>query len=213
VIPRSDIRPVVEDPLPSCVVPPEDEIPEESWGGFRDTWYLGRVSPEEAADIISYERRALPLLDRASADQQEFELFAYALDWGESDGLSPALLESFKAAGLEDLMQDPDDFSLLGGLEVGVAGLVYALSAVGCITAASCRWHGVNSWSDCPTVAFAASSSTVEILVDLIRAAGCGLVGARNLLWVEAVSVTDLSALAESIIENGPEVSRVKRLP
>jgi hypothetical protein len=188
-------------------------MPEESWGGFRDIWYLGRVSHEEAGEIISYERKALPLLDHASSDQQEFELFAHALDWGETDGLSPALSESFKAAGLEDLMQDPDDFSPLSGLEVGVAGLVYALSAVGCITAASCRWHGVNSWSDCPTVAFAAPSSTVVILVDLITAAGCGLVGNRNLLWVEAVSVTDFCTLAESIIKGGAKLPRGERLP
>ena len=64
----------------------------------------------------------------------------------------------------------------LDGLEVGVSGLCHALSALGCLTAASCRAHpGPHSWTECPVVLFRAETWRVELLADLISAEGCGL--------------------------------------
>jgi len=179
----------------------ENEIPEESWGGFRDTWYLGRVPLAEAREVLAYERKVLGRLDSACDSQVEFELMAYALEWGETDDLPPPLLRRFNEEGLGDLIRDPDDFSPLGGLEIGVAGLVHALSATGCVTAASCRWHGETSWSDCPAVFFAAPAQRVETLAELIQARGCGLRESRGLLVIEAASIADLHSLAELIFE------------
>lgn len=187
-------------------MPRKDEIPEESWGGFRDTWYLGRILPAEAREVLEYERKALEALARAATNQKEFELLAYALEWAETDDLPPSLLKSFNEEGLGELMRDPDDFSPLGGLEIGVSGLVHALSMIGCVTAASCRWHGDGdrSWSDCPVVFFAAPDRKVEILAELIRKKECGLGADRGLLVIEAASVTDLHSLAELIFEEIP---------
>jgi len=185
-------------------MPEEDEIPEENWGGFRDTWYLGRIPPAEAREALVYEQRALECLDRTCSSQEEFELIACALEWGDTDDLPPSLLKSFNDEGLGEVMRNPDDFSPLGGLEIGVAGLVHALSTIGCVTAASCRWHGEESWSDCPVVFFAAPDRKSEILAELIRKTGCGLGADRGLLVIEAASVTDLHSLAELIFEEIP---------
>jgi hypothetical protein len=191
-------------------MPRRKEIPEEGWGGFRDTWYLGQISPSEAREAVAYEQEALDRLDYASSNQKEFELLAYALEWGETIDLPSALLEKFNNHGLKELMRDPDDFSPLGGLEIGVAGLVHALAAVGCVTAASCRWHGERSWSDCPVVVFAAPAWKIGTLTELFRENGCGLVGDRGLLWVEAASVADLHSLAGRIIKTR---SRLRKPP
>mgnify|MGYP003576600042 CR=1 FL=1 len=201
MIPECDIRPGILDPPPSCPLPKRHEIPEENWGGFRDTWYLGQVPPVEAGEVLVHEGRALACLDHVATNQEEFELLAQALEWGEIDDLPPPFLKAFNEKGMKELMRDPDDFSPLGGLEIGVAGLVHVLSAIGCVTAASCRWHGETSWSDCPVVFFAAPDQKVEILAKLIREEGCGLRESRGLLVIEASSVTDLHSLAELIFE------------
>jgi hypothetical protein len=197
------------EPLPTSSVPPEGGIPEENWCGFRDTWYLGSISPDEAREVVSYEREALERLDLVAADQEAFELLALALEWGETDGLGPELLRNFDDGGLRELMRDPDDFGSLRGLELGVSGLVHSLTAVGCVMAASCRWHGgERSWGDCPVAFFAAPPPTVEVLAELARVGSCGLREGRGLLVVEAASVADLNSLAALVIEERARFSR-----
>jgi hypothetical protein len=210
VIPTlEDFEPFIADPLPVSRVPPEEEISEENWGGFHDTWYLELISVDEAREVVAYERLALERLDHAAATQEEFEALASALEWGETEGPGPGLLRKLRDEGLVELMRDPDDFGSLGGLELGVSGLVHALSAVGCVTAASCRWHGgERSWSDCPVVFFAAPAAKVETLAGHVRRTGCGLREARGFLVVEAASVVHLNALARSILEERTRFSQ-----
>ena len=63
----------------------------------------------------------------------------------------------------------------LEGLEVGVAGLVYALSAAGMFPAASCRGHvDPDSWSAVPVVMFAADRVHAEALRPLVESSRCG---------------------------------------
>src|SRR4051794_11608871 len=86
----------------------------------------------------------------------------------------------------------------LDGLEIGVAGLAYALGSAGCLTAASCRWHSRDrSWSDCLVVFFAAPGWRLELLADLIADAGCGLVADRGMLAIYAPSIIQMHALGE----------------
>jgi hypothetical protein len=89
----------------------------------------------------------------------------------------------------------------LDGLEIGVAGLAHALASVGCLTAASCRSHvSDRSWSDCPVVFFAAPAWRLELLADLIAAAGCGLEADRGMLPIVAPSIVHMHALGEKIV-------------
>ena len=72
--------------------------------------------------------------------------------------------------------------SPLGGLEIGVGGLTYALSTVGFPTAASCRAHGANSWTDYPIVLFGAHKWRAVLLAELAADAGCGIGQDRDVL-------------------------------
>lgn len=193
--------PAIADPLPDCPPPRRSEIPEESWGGFRDTWYLGRIPPGEAREAVTYEGRLIEILDAATRDQAEFEMLAQALEWAEAENLPGDLQRSFQRAESGGLLRAPDDIDPLRGLEIGVSGLVHALSAIGCVTAASCRGHLERSWSDCPVVFFTAPVSKLEVLAELFRRTGCGLDEARGFVVAEAPSIVEFHSLAELILE------------
>ncbi|WP_158718801.1 hypothetical protein [Streptomyces sp. NRRL WC-3795] len=111
--------------------------------------------------------------------------------------------------------RDPEDGSPLDALELGVAGLSYALASVGCFTAASCRSHySDHSWSDRPVIFFAAERSTVEWLTPLVRQSGCGYADgsqrAPRLLIVEAPSITNFMDLAGRVIQQAEQHDPVK---
>ncbi len=102
-------------------------------------------------------------------------------------------------------------FTYPTGLEIGVAGITHALSAIRCLTAASCRSHiSSHSWSDCPVVFFAAPAWRLELLAELIAAARCGLRADRNMLSIVAPSITHMHGLAQSIVA---ERGRFRRKP
>jgi hypothetical protein len=104
-----------------------------------------------------------------------------------------------------------DEIAPLDGLELGVAGLAYALGSVGCLTAASCRWHSRDrSWSDCPVVFFAAPTWRLALLAELIDDAGCGLVADRGMLAIYAQSIVQMHTLGERILA---ERERFRRKP
>jgi len=110
-------------------------------------------------------------------------------------------LLAFSESGLSEFAPAPDDAVLLGGLEVGVSGLVHALAAIGCPTAASCRSHAhARSWSDCPVVFFACADTQMEPLTELIASAGCGLGEERSILKIYAPSIREMSVAAGSIL-------------
>lgn len=182
-------------------MPDADEISEEGFGGFRNTWFLGHVPIDEAAEVLGEEARLIDWLDNVAQTEPEFEALATAIEGGETDDLPEALEARATTAGLSTVLTDANDFSPIGGLEIGVAGLAHALSAVGCLTAASCRSHvSDRSWSDCPVVFFAAPPSRLKILAELIGEAGCGLSTGRNLLTVVARSIREMHGLAELIV-------------
>jgi hypothetical protein len=64
---------------------------------------------------------------------------------------------------------------VLGGLELGVAGLVHALASVGCFPAASCRGHsGPEAWARHPVVYLAVDRPRASVLEQFVQVAGYG---------------------------------------
>jgi len=94
----------------------------------------------------------------------------------------------------------------LEGLEAGVAGLVYALSAAGMYPAASCRGHPEpDSWSAIPVVMFAADRPHAEALQPLVESSGCGfgLDPVRpELLVINGRSVQDTLRLGHAVLDS-----------
>ena len=141
MIPVADVRPEIPSPLPEAGVPKSDEISEEGFGWFRSTWFLGHVPIDEAAEVLAEEARLMAWLDDVAETGDEFEALATTIEHTEFADMPLSLRDRAMRAGLESVMAPPDEFASLGGLEIGVAGLVHAQSAAGCLTAASCRSH------------------------------------------------------------------------
>jgi hypothetical protein len=192
-------------------MPDRDEISEEGFGSFRGTWFIGRTTVQDAENVVGHEGDVLDALDRASSRADEFEHFATAAEGGDGSALSTRLAATFKASGLADLTAWEGGVDPFESLEIGVAGLTCSLSAIRCLTAASCRWHITErSWSDCPVVFFAAPTWRVELLADLIASANCGLDADRGMLKVYGRSVRDMHGLARLILD---ERERFRRIP
>jgi hypothetical protein len=211
MIPATHMEPEVESPLPACKMPASDEITEEGFGSFRGTWFIGRAPVAEAQEIVRAEAEIMHWLDRQSSSAEEFEHLAAAIEKQDVDLLPEPLRSAASAGGLEEHLLEQDLEAPLGGLEIGVAGLVYTLSAVQCLTAASCRWHvGSRSWADCPVIFFVAPSWRVEILSGLIASEGCGLSSDRGMLIVYGASIRQMHGLAERVLS---ERGRFRRMP
>jgi hypothetical protein len=187
-------------------LPDDEDVDEEGYGYFRDVWTIGEVSHEEAVSMIDEERRLVTLVDHASRTHAEFEAIAKAVEGGEPDYLPAGYTAQHLDSELVRIVGDyAEDGSPLDALELGVAGLSYALSSVGCFTAASCRSHySDRSWSDRPVIFFAAERPTVEWLTPLVRQSGCGYTDgserADRLLIVEAPSIKNFMDLASRIV-------------
>jgi len=179
-------------------MPDPEEISEEGFGGFRDTWYIGHVAKADLEAILHEEAELMRIVDAVAATLDEFEELASAIEGCDVESLSDQLHEAATKEGLAAFFDE--EIAPLDGLELGVVGLAYALGSVGCRTAASCRSHiGDRSWSDVPVVFFAAPQWRLELLADLIAAAGCGLVAGRGMLEIVAPSIRNMHALAETI--------------
>lgn len=199
MIPVVEIDAHVPSPLPACTMPTEEEISEEGFGFFRGAWYIGHVSTADAQLTLRVEAELIRVLDACASSPEEFEELASAIEGNDIDGLPDALREAAMDHGVEQLLDE--DLAPLDGLEIGVAGLTHALSSIRCLTAASCRSHvGSHSWSDCPAVFFAAPAWRLELLAELIAAAGCGLEADRGMVLIVAPSILHMHALAQSIV-------------
>jgi len=206
VIPRIDLQ--VDPSFPEGVpmgMPPEDEVSEEGYGFFRGVWDISDASREDALWAIKEERRLADLVDQVTATPEEFEAVAKAVEGGAPDSLPPGFAARYPGSEVLEIVGDGDrDESVLDGLEIGVAGLSYALSSIGCFPAASCRSHASgHSWSHRPVVLFAAERPTVHWLEPLVRDSGCGFgdgSGHGELLLVEAPSISNLMDLANRIV-------------
>lgn len=203
MIPSADVKPAIPSPLPKCEMPKPEDVTEEGFGWFQDTWFMGRVPIAEASEVVREEGEIIAWLDRTARDPGEFEVLASAIESCETDELPDGIAKHALAAGLSAWVADRGDPAPLEGLEIGVAGLAHALSAIGCLTAASCRSHVTqHSWSDCPVVFFAAPSWRLAILADLIRDAECGLDGDRDMLKIYGPSIRDTHRLAKLIVSD-----------
>jgi hypothetical protein len=152
------------------------------------------------------ERRIAEVVGRLAATAEDFDRIARAAE----DGYDPDEPESSYAlnaeerAALDEFAVSEDEPCALDDLELGVAGLVYALAAVRIIPAASCRGHtGDRPWSEVPVVLFATTEYRAQALQPLVEATGCQLEIDpvwSHLLAVRGRSIPDTMALAESIL-------------
>jgi hypothetical protein len=188
-------------------VPRGDEISEEGFGAFRDTWLIRGIGVRDARSVLEAETALVRVADAFSDTFEEYEAIAGALETGELDELPIAVRQSAMFASCERYLPGDGTFAL-GSLDLGVAGAVYALSTVRCLTAASCRGHGAHSWSPNPVVYVAASRHRAGVLQSMVREADCGFgtdPARDGLLTVEAESVTDMMRLADAILEHRKE--------
>jgi hypothetical protein len=207
--PRTDIELNAE--LPSTAefwAPGPDDIDEEGFGYFRDVWPIVGVPEDEARQMLRKDRVASSFVSELASTEAEFDAIARVLETGVSEYAED--LSAAKRAALGPyIAADEDDPVPLDGLDVGVAGLVYALSAAGAYPAASCRGHHQNhSWSDVPVVLFAIDQCRANVLVSLVEDAGCGFVmdpARPELLVVCSTSIEGTIALAEAVIGKLPE--------
>jgi hypothetical protein len=210
MIPAAEVIPEIASPLPACGMPSPDEISDEGFGFFRGAWWIGRVSVKEAESTVHQEGELIDLIDQIASTPEEFELLASSIEGQDPDVLPDHLRTAALGAGLARFLVD-EDFAPLDGLEIGVAGLTHTMSAIGCLTAASCRWHiDPRSWSDCPVIFFAAPPWRVELLAELVASEACGLGSDRGLLTVYGQSISNMHSLAERILS---ERGRFRKMP
>jgi len=166
MIPRTEVDVSASVPDRAAFwVPEEDDISDEGFGVFRGTWPIIGVNFVEATQVMEGERLALNYVDANSATAEEFE----------------SLAKELEDYGPEDSNEDPPQFVLINPdwyglewLELGVAGLVFALSARGLYPAASGRshHHERTSWADYPVVYFAGDRDQIQHLQPLAEASG-----------------------------------------
>lgn len=179
--------------------PGRDDLSEEGFGGFRDTWVIRDVGVREAKALLEVEGQLIQLADGFARDAEEFDSICSALENVDAEELParlqhPAIPEEL-AGHLEAAEYSPTE-----GLDLGVAGLVYALAAVGCWTAASCRGHPKSyAFTDRPVVVLACDRHRASVLQTDVERSHCGLTTdghSEGLLAVEAESVEQMMALA-----------------
>lgn len=178
--------------------PGRDDLSEEGFGGFRDTWVIRDVGVRKAKALLEVEGQLIQLADGFSGDAEEFDAICSALENADAEDL-PARLQH-PAIPEELAVHLGADYSPTEGLDLGVAGLVYALVAVGCWTAASCRGHPKSyAFTDRPVVVLACDRPRASVLQADVERTHCGLTtdGHREgLLAGEAESVEEMMALA-----------------
>ena len=181
--------------------PKRSEIYDEGFGFFRGIWTILDVSLSDARRLIEEERMLTTLVNELATNEAEFDSLARALERGDEDNaLAPNQL-AVLGAYLAD-----EETAPLDGLELGVAGLTYALATVRMFPAASCRGHvGPRPWSDVPVVYLAANRFRAERLQPLVGEAGCrfSIDDARpDLLVIGGGSISDTMRLAVLVVEH-----------
>jgi hypothetical protein len=187
-------------------MPKAEDINEEGIGCLlRETWLIKDVPVREARQLRQDERRIAEVVGNLAASVEDFDRLAHAVE----DGYDPDTpderfaLTATERAALDEFVSD-DETAVLESLELGVAGLVYALATVRIIPAASCRGHpGDHAWSDVPVVLFATTEYRARALQPLLEATNCrfGIDEARpDLLAVQGRSILDTMALADAIL-------------
>lgn len=188
-------------------MPKPEDIDEEGIGAvFRETWLIRDVPVGEARRLRRSEHRMAQIVGDLAATVEDFDRLANAVEDGyDPDEIGEGLaLTVVERAALDEFISDETD--ALDSLELGVAGLVYALATVRIIPAASCRGHpGPGAWSDVPVVLFATTEYRARALQPLVEATGCqfGIDSARpELLAIEGRSILETMALADAVLRS-----------
>jgi len=192
----------------------EDLADPDGFGYFHDKWRIGQPAPRDVKAVVAAERTLCDLVDKLAHDNEEFDDLAAAFERPDRDRVPDRLDRSPFIEEIEDAVVF-DDWPPLEGLELGVAGLVYALNSVRCWTAASCRGHGPGGWAPHPCVYVAATRHRVSLLQELMVEAGCGFVvdeARGQFLAVVAPSIKETMALAERVMKRRSEFA-VRRGP
>lgn len=170
--------------------PSQQEIfSEDGWSMFREysPAYFG-ATWDEAMLSVEWEKSALRRLRE------------------RSKGAEDALLEELD----NEWLQQP-----LGGLDLGIGGLVIALSAAGCAPLTSCSGHfGEGLWATFPLVKVAAMPEHAAILIDIARETDCGITNSgegSGALEIWGRSVDDMVCFAEVMIARRAEFARLDR--
>lgn len=197
-------------------MPKGSDITEEGIGYFRDVWLIKDVPVSYAREVIQHERRIATVVGDLANTAEDFDRLARAV---EREALLEGEGEIGELTGHERtaLAESAVDGSELDGLEVGIAGLVYALATVRIIPGASCRGHvGDTAWSDVPVVLFAATAHRAQALQPLVEGTGCrfSIDDARpDLITVAAPSILNTMALAEGVLESRGAFVRARSTP
>ncbi|MFC9693309.1 hypothetical protein ACFTSF_32470 [Kribbella sp. NPDC056951] len=190
--------------------PRPSDIGEDGFGFFRDVWPILRTPAGEARSYLEAEQSILASVSGLATSEEQFDLIVSAIEDYDVDGSEFASVEQ---RGLQELLGDAGPF--LDGLDLGVGGLVYALSAIGAFPAASCRGHlGSTAWSERPVVLVAIDEFRARALEPLVARAGCrfDIDPARSdLLVICAGSVTSTVQLADAILVEHAAFGRGKR--
>ena len=78
-----------------------DDLSDEGFGLFRETWLIRDVTVREAEDVIAEEAALAALADRFATDDDEFDQLANALEAGDRYELSGRLAETPAVGGDE----------------------------------------------------------------------------------------------------------------
>jgi hypothetical protein len=203
VYPTADIE--LDPSLPAGAEywePDPEEIDEyEGFGLFQDVWPITGVSVDDAIAVAREDRLLCQVVGVLARDAADFDVLAAAVETG-----SAGEDDEITAENLQALAPYLTGKAALEGLEAGVAGLVYALSAAGMYPAASCRGHPEpDSWSAIPVVMFAADRAHAEALQPLVESSGCGfdLDPVRpELLVINGRSVKDTLRLGHAMLDS-----------
>lgn len=175
---------------------------ESGIGFFQGSWRIQNTTVDKASEYLDLERRIATAAARLAPTTADYNRLVDAVEAGGA-GDPAEDLSGLEREAVGDFGWDiPPD---LGGLEVGVAGLSYALNAVGIVTAASCRGHTPPSWSKAPVVSFAADRVRAVQLQRMVARTGCTFFVddvRPNLLVVHGRSVTHTMALADALIDH-----------
>lgn len=204
--PRSDLDLVTTLPKNFAFKTPEPEdIDEEGFGFFRGVWPIVGGSLDYARELAARERELADIVATIATDEAEFDLIASdveVFDPEENEEEFFSFIEPRDAGRLKSSLYDAP---LLDGLELGVAGLVTALAAVGTYPAASCRGHvGPQAWATYPTVFFASDLQLALALEPLVAESGCGFrdgsANGESLMIIESQSLVEAMQLTERIL-------------
>ncbi len=189
---------------------PRDIDDDEGFGYFQDVWPIVGVSVRDARTIAEQDKLLCQLVGQQAQNALEFDALATAVETGSADDVEGINPDQLAAIG-----PYPTDEVALDSLEVGVAGVVYGLSAAGMYPAASCRGHpGPHAWSSFPVVLFAADRPHAETLQPLVESSqrGFDIDSVRcDLLVIKSKSVENTLRLAGAVLDALPDFQSLRK--